>query len=90
MDDLFAPSHLIIIAIIALLVFGPGKLPELGAGLGKAIREFKASMSGITGAVDEVKTSVTTSVMSPPAEPQAQPAKPQAEEPRDTSTGPAA
>ena len=37
--------ELIIIAIIALLIFGPKKLPDLGAGLGKAIRDFKGAIS---------------------------------------------
>ena len=36
--------ELIIIGIIALLVFGPKKLPDLGAGLGKAIRDFKGAI----------------------------------------------
>ena len=39
------PAELIIIALIALLIFGPKKLPELGSGLGKAIRDFKGAMS---------------------------------------------
>ena len=38
-------SWLIIIGVIALLIFGPKKLPELGAGLGKAIRDFKGAVS---------------------------------------------
>jgi len=42
---LFQPMHLLFILVIALVVFGPGKLPELGAGLGKGIREFKKAMS---------------------------------------------
>ena len=37
--------ELIIIGLIALLIFGPKKLPDLGAGLGKAIRDFKGAMS---------------------------------------------
>jgi sec-independent protein translocase protein TatA len=37
--------ELIIIGVIALLIFGPKKLPELGSGLGKAIRDFKGAMS---------------------------------------------
>jgi sec-independent protein translocase protein TatA len=37
--------ELIIIGIIALLIFGPKKLPELGKGLGKSIRDFKDAMS---------------------------------------------
>ena len=40
------PAELIIIAIIAVLIFGPKKLPDLGAGLGKAIRDFKDAVSG--------------------------------------------
>lgn len=38
---LFAPSHLILVLIIALIIFGPGKLPQVGSALGNAIREFK-------------------------------------------------
>jgi len=37
--------ELIIIGIIALLIFGPKKIPELGSGLGKAIRDFKGALS---------------------------------------------
>jgi sec-independent protein translocase protein TatA len=43
-DGLLQPLHLIIIAAIALIVFGPKRLPELGKGLGQAIRGFKESM----------------------------------------------
>jgi sec-independent protein translocase protein TatA len=45
-EGLFQPMHLLVIAGIALLVFGPKKLPELGRGLGDGIRGFKAAMSG--------------------------------------------
>ncbi len=44
-DGILQPTHLIIILIICLLVFGPKKLPELGRGLGESIREFKKSMN---------------------------------------------
>ncbi len=43
-EGLFQPMHLLIILVIALVVFGPGKLPDLGAGLGKGIREFRKAM----------------------------------------------
>ena len=46
LDNLFQPTHLLVILFIALLVFGPKKLPELGKGLGEGIRSFKESMSG--------------------------------------------
>ena len=40
--------ELLIIGVIALLVFGPKKLPELGSGLGKAIKDFKHAMNDAT------------------------------------------
>jgi sec-independent protein translocase protein TatA len=43
-EGLFAPQHLIIIFAIALLIFGPRKLPELGKGLGEGIRALKEGM----------------------------------------------
>lgn len=44
LEGLFQPTHLIIIFAIALLVFGPRKLPELGKGLGEGIRALKEGM----------------------------------------------
>lgn len=41
LEGLFQPMHLLVIVFIALLVFGPKKLPELGKGLGDGIRAFK-------------------------------------------------
>jgi sec-independent protein translocase protein TatA len=52
LDNLFQPMHLLVILFIALLVFGPKKLPELGKGLGEGIRGFKESMN----AKDEAAT----------------------------------
>ena len=43
-EGLFQPLHLIVIFGIALLVFGPKKLPELGKGLGEGIRALKEGM----------------------------------------------
>lgn len=45
-EGLLQPTHLIFIMIIVLILFGPGKLPELGKGLGKGIREFKDAIRG--------------------------------------------
>lgn len=44
-EGLFQPMHLLLILVIALIVFGPGKLPELGGSLGKAIRDFKKAIA---------------------------------------------
>jgi sec-independent protein translocase protein TatA len=56
LEGLFQPMHLMIIAGIALLVFGPKKLPELGKGMGEGIRGFKAAMLG----KEEMPTPTTT------------------------------
>jgi len=45
-EGLFQPTHLMIIAGIALLIFGPKKLPELGKGLGEGLRGFKSAVKG--------------------------------------------
>ena len=45
------PLELVIILVIALLVLGPGKLPDVGAALGKSIREFRKASSDLTDAV---------------------------------------
>ena len=55
-EGLFQPTHLLIIAGLALLVFGPKKLPELGKGLGESIRGFKAAMARKEEAKPEPKT----------------------------------
>ena len=43
----FSVTHLLLLAIIALIFFGPSRLPQLGQGLGKAIRGFKQSLTEI-------------------------------------------
>ena len=43
-EGLFQPTHLLVILAVALFVFGPKKLPELGKGLGDGIRNFRDSM----------------------------------------------
>jgi len=45
LEGLFQPVHLLVVAGVALLVFGPKKLPELGRGLGESIRGFKSAMA---------------------------------------------
>jgi len=45
LEGLFRPMHLLIILVIVLVIFGAGKLPEIGEGLGKSIRSFKKAIS---------------------------------------------
>ena len=47
-EDLLQPRHLIVILGIAILFFGPQKLPELGKGLAQGIRSFKDSLKEVT------------------------------------------
>lgn len=48
------PGEMIFIMVVLLLLFGAKRLPELGSGLGKGIREFKRSMNDIKGEIDRV------------------------------------
>jgi TatA/E family protein of Tat protein translocase len=58
------PLELVIILVIALLILGPGKLPDVGAALGKSIREFRKASSDVQEAVK-----VDTSPMAPASAP---------------------
>jgi sec-independent protein translocase protein TatA len=64
MGELLTPTHLVIVLIVALLLFGPRKLPELGKGLGEGLRGFKDGIKGTTDANKQdapaPKTEVTT------------------------------
>ncbi len=50
------PTELIIILIIVILIFGAGKLPEIGGALGKGIKQFKSASKELEEATDEVKS----------------------------------
>jgi TatA/E family protein of Tat protein translocase len=78
------PGFLLILLIIVLIVFGPGKLPELGSAIGRGIREFRKESDKI---VDEVKSSATEKESAPAA---AAEAKPTESRPTVTSEKPAA
>ncbi len=56
-EGLFQPMHLLVILGIALLVFGPKKLPELGRGLGESIRGFKDALNSKEASGDEASRS---------------------------------
>ena len=58
MGDLLQPTHLIVIGVLLLILFGAKKLPELGKGLGEGLRGFK---DGIKGLVDPSQTSASES-----------------------------
>lgn len=54
-EGLLQPMHLLLILGIALIIFGPQKLPELGKALGESIRGFKAAMQGEDTTPKQVK-----------------------------------
>ncbi len=43
-EGLFQPAHLLLILLIVLILFGPGKLPDIGRALGDTVREFRRSV----------------------------------------------
>jgi sec-independent protein translocase protein TatA len=57
-EGLLQPLHLLVIVAIALFVFGPKKIPELGKGLGDGIRGFKEALSGNSGAAEQKSNEV--------------------------------
>jgi sec-independent protein translocase protein TatA len=59
------PTEMIFLMIILLLIFGAKRLPELGSGLGKGIREFKKSMREINSEIDRPNENVQ---VPPPAQ----------------------
>jgi sec-independent protein translocase protein TatA len=69
----FGAGHLplvIILLIVAVIVLGPGKLPELGSGLGKAIREFKQHTGDLRSSVTGAEPApAPVAVVQPPASP---------------------
>ncbi len=46
-------TELIIVMVIALIIFGPGKLPDVGRAIGKSMREFKSASKGLEDAIKE-------------------------------------
>jgi TatA/E family protein of Tat protein translocase len=81
------PLELIIILAIALLIIGPGKLPDVGAALGKSIREFRKASSDVQEAVN---VSVDTSPLPPPPGAPVAPASPAATQVPTATGAPAA
>jgi sec-independent protein translocase protein TatA len=79
------PGELILILIIALVVLGPGKLPDVAQSLGRSVREFRKAATDVSeaGKLDG-STSSATSAQPAPTAPAAPPAPPAPVEPRDT------
>lgn len=88
------PLELVIVLIIALLVIGPKRLPEMGNSIGKTIREFRNASSDVQDAVSleaDAKPATQQMAAAPPAAPAAAPTTPaEAPAPEPAAAGPAA
>lgn len=64
--------ELILILVVGLIVFGPGKLPEMGRSLGKGIREFRKASNALTAAINAPEPPPAPPAAAPAAQPAAQ------------------
>jgi sec-independent protein translocase protein TatA len=69
MGDLLQPWHLIVLAIVAFLLFGAKRLPELGKGLGEGLKGFREGIKGISDPTPPAQTTQQASVQPPPPPP---------------------
>jgi len=72
------PAELLIVLVLALIILGPGKLPEVGNALGKTIREFRKASSDVEDSVRAEPQAVTTTAK--PVNPIADTTEPAAED----------
>jgi len=73
--DILQPTHLLFVLVIALLVLGPKRLPEVGRSLGRGLRDFRGALSG-DDSPDEVVTHAAPPTVEPASEPVHEPAEP--------------
>lgn len=69
MGDLLQPWHLIVLAVVAFLLFGAKRLPELGKGLGEGLKGFKEGIRGIQEPTQPVPPPQQTASVTPPPTP---------------------
>ena len=68
--DILQPTHLLFVLVVALLVLGPKRLPEVGRSLGKGLKDFRSALSGDEqDQNDQVLTPMTTAAPTPTAAP---------------------
>ena len=68
--DILQPTHLIFILLVALLVLGPKRLPEVGRQLGKGMRDFRSAMAGIDEKTRDIFDPATVELPSHDPEPE--------------------
>jgi sec-independent protein translocase protein TatA len=65
MGELFQPTHLLILAVLAVILFGGKKLPELGKGLGEGLKGFKDGLKGVSEDASLKAPTETTHAVTP-------------------------
>jgi sec-independent protein translocase protein TatA len=66
MGDLLQPTHLLIIAVVLLVLFGAKRIPELGKGLGEGMRGFRDGLKGVTDPPPAAPTAQQSTAPAPP------------------------
>jgi sec-independent protein translocase protein TatA len=66
MGDLFQPTHLLVLAIVLLVLFGAKRLPELGKGIGEGLKGFKEGLKGVTDPAPAPPTTQQSTTTAPP------------------------
>lgn len=64
-NDILQPTHLIFVLVIALLVLGPKRLPEVGRSLGRGLRDFRSALNGEDKGGDDSAVLAQTPVETP-------------------------
>jgi sec-independent protein translocase protein TatA len=67
--DLFAPTHLLILLLVILIIFGPSRLGDVGGALGKGIRDFKRAINEPEAIVAPASTAVDVATPGNPTYP---------------------
>jgi TatA/E family protein of Tat protein translocase len=81
------PSHIAILVVVLLLVFGARRLPEIGRSLGSGIREFKGAITGESETAEPPATRPTSAASTPATEsPSIEPPPPASEQPEHAGT----
>jgi sec-independent protein translocase protein TatA len=75
MGDLLQPWHLVVLGVVAFLLFGAKRLPELGKGLGEGLKGFKEGIKGVTDPAPP-PPAPTVQQSAPPPPPPAPPVEP--------------
>ena len=70
--DILQPTHLLLILVVALVVLGPKRMPEVGKSLGRGLRDFKDALSGEDRDRPDQVVSPTSGEPVPPANPPAE------------------